>query len=74
MAKHGVDLDALTEEQRIALLEDLLDKTPEEPQGRLTDAQAKELRARVKAFDEGLLETVPFDEGLEMIRKRRVRD
>ncbi len=71
MVVHGVDIDSLSEDQRRELMSALRESLEPQDDWQLTDAQKDELQARLKALDEGHLETIPFDEAIAELRKRR---
>ena len=72
MAKPAINLDALTLEERLQLLEEVWDSLSGAPRSvPLTDAQREELDRRLDEIDRGDVIGIPWDEVLEQIRRRR---
>ena len=71
MGKHGLDIAALTPEERLSLLEELWDSLAPSPQAvPLTEAQRVELDRRLDDLEiEGPV-GIPWDEVVDRIRSR----
>jgi putative addiction module component (TIGR02574 family) len=72
MGKPAINLDTLTVEERLQLLEEVWDSLSGTPQRLpLTDAQREELDRRLDEIEGGDVTGIPWDEVLEQIRRRR---
>ncbi|HEY7675613.1 MAG TPA: addiction module protein, partial [Candidatus Methylomirabilis sp.] len=70
--KPAINLDTLTVEERLQLLEEVWDSLSGTPQRLpLTDAQREELDRRLDEIEGGDVTGIPWDEVLEQIRRRR---
>lgn len=71
MNKPALNIDDLSTEERLRLLEQLWDSLSETPAAvPLTDAQREELDRRLDDLERGGAEGIPWDEVLQQIRKR----
>ena len=72
MANVEIDINKLTPEERLDLIEELWDSLSVDP-GKIpvTDAQAKELDRRVAEMDQDDSLGIPWDTVLAQIRKRK---
>ena len=74
MAKPVLDIERLSPDERLDLLEKLWESLTKEPGGiRLTEAQREDLDRRLDELDRGQVEGIPWDEVLKQIRKRSRR-
>ena len=72
MAEARIDLDRLTRDQRLTLLERVWDSlSRESSELPLSDDQAAELDRRLDAIDAGDTSGVPWEEVLQQVRNRR---
>ncbi len=72
MSHLSVDIDTLTKEERLSLLEALWESLDLDRDIPVTSAQKSELKARKQALREGNLKTYPVDEILNAIRSKNV--
>ena len=71
MAKPVLDIERLSADERLDLLERLWESLTKEPGGvPLTEAQREDLDRRLDELDRGEVEGIPWDEVLKQIRKR----
>jgi putative addiction module component (TIGR02574 family) len=71
MAKPVLDIERLSTDERLDLLEKLWESLTKEPGGiPLTEAQREDLDRRLDELDRGQVEGIPWDEVLKQIRKR----
>ena len=71
MSKRGLDIAALTPEERLSLLEQLWDSLVDTPQAiPLTEAQSAELDRRLDDLEREGPVGIPWDEVLSRIRSR----
>jgi putative addiction module component (TIGR02574 family) len=71
MAKIEIDINKLTPEERLDLIEELWDSLSADPAKiPLTDAQAKELDRRVAEMDQDKSLGIPWETVLAQIRER----
>ena len=71
MAKPVLDIERLSADERLDLLERLWDSLTKEPGGvPLTKAQREDLDRRLDELDRGEVDGIPWDEVLTQIRKR----
>jgi len=71
MSTHPVDINKLTPEQRLRLLEELWESLSRDPTlVPLTEAQRQELDRRLDDLESGDLAGIPWDEVLAQIRGR----
>lgn len=72
MAKPSIDLDALTPEERLRLIEEVWDSLCENPEDvPLTDAQREELDRRLDELERDGAQGIPWQDVLEQIRRRQ---
>ncbi|MEQ8272439.1 MAG: addiction module protein [Deltaproteobacteria bacterium] len=72
MGKAAVEIDALSKNERLELIERLWDSLDQAEDVSVTAAQRQELRRREDALDVGELRTLPAEDVLSAIRSRRV--
>ena len=71
MSKPALNIDDLTPEERLRLIEKLWDSLTEKPETvPLTDAQREELDRRLDDLERSGPEGIPWDEVLQQIRSR----
>lgn len=71
MSKPALNLDGLSPEERLQLIEELWDSLSEKPKDvPLTDAQREELDRRLDDLDRSGSEGIPWEEVLQQIRTR----
>ena len=71
MSKPALNIDDLTPEERLRLIEELWDSLTEKPETvPLTDAQREELDRRLDDLERSGPEGIPWDEVLQHIRSR----
>jgi putative addiction module component (TIGR02574 family) len=71
MSKPALNIDDLTPEERLRLIEDLWDSLTEKPETvPLTDAQRTELDRRLDDLEQSGPVGIPWDEVLQQIRSR----
>lgn len=71
MSKPALNLDGLSPEERLQLIEELWDSLSEKPKDvPLTDAQREELDRRLDDLDRSGPEGIPWEEVLQQIRTR----
>ena len=71
MAKPVLDIERLSADERLDLLERLWESLTNEPGGvPLTEAQREDLDRRLDELDRGEVGGIPWDEVLKQIRKR----
>jgi putative addiction module component (TIGR02574 family) len=72
MAKLEIDINKLTPEERLDLIEELWDSLSKEPAKiPLTEAQAKELDRRIADMDQDDSLGIPWETVLAQIRERK---
>jgi putative addiction module component (TIGR02574 family) len=72
MARLEIDINKLTPEERLDLIEELWDSLRGDPEKiPLTDAQAKELDRRVAEMDQDTSLGIPWDTVLAQIREHK---
>lgn len=71
MGKPAVDIQGLSKDERLQLLEEIWNSLDTESDVPLTEVQRDELKARSRALHAGEVTTVPVDDVLEAIRSRR---
>ena len=72
MAKLEINIDKLTPEERLDLIEELWDSLSEDPAKiPLTEAQAKELDRRLEDMDKDSSLGIPWNTVMERIRNRK---
>lgn len=71
MSKPALNIDDLTPEERLRLIEELWDSLTEKPETvPLTDAQREELDRRLDDLERSGPEGIPWDDVLQQIRSR----
>jgi len=71
MSKPALNLDALSAEERLRLIEELWESFSESPESvPLTDAQREELDRRLDDLERSGPEGIPWEEVLRQIRSR----
>jgi len=71
MSKPALNIDALTAEERLRLIEELWDSLTEKPETvPLTDAQREELDRRLDDLERAGPVGIPWDEVVQQIRSR----
>ena len=71
MAKPGIDVQGMTPQQRLELLEKIWDSLTEDPNNiPLTDSQRQELDRRLDDFEQDGEKGIPWEEVLDRIRRR----
>ena len=73
MGKPAVEIESLTQDERLELIERLWDSLEQRDQLPITAEHRVELAAREAALDAGQLRTLPAKDVLEAIRARGVR-
>lgn len=70
MSRFSLDIEALSKDERLTLIEKLWESLSSDEEPPITDVQRTELKARVDALVAGKLKMLDVEEVLEAIRSR----